>query len=409
MIRVSNLSLFFFLFFYFPANAHYYSESFSKWDINHDQVSGNFNVLEIEATRVLQIEKYQELALQNNLSEKMVFKNYLDDHILVRSQGKNCTLIESSKFTSSKIGFLNIEMNFQCPSNKNIQIINNALFDLVQSHVHISRVYENNEILIEKALFYNDQTIVIENNKIDLEFQFFKNFYNFLKTGISHILNGFDHLLFIIGLLILTQSLRNLLLIITGFTIGHSTTLTLAALQIMVPNSILIESMIGFTIMFIGAEYLVQKTNKYLVVNAFFFLLIISLLISKIILNIDIPSFAMLGLLIFSIGYFALHRSLSRKDSLLIIITILFGLIHGFGFGSYLVTTGINSTNLVTALLGFNLGVEIGQILFVLCLLTIIAVFYQFGFLKIINFLKNSAFILVVSMGFFWFVQRLVS
>jgi hypothetical protein len=117
----------------------------------------------------------------------------------------------------------------------------------------------------------------------------------------------------------------------------------------------------------------------------------------------------MLGLLIFSIGYFALHRSLRRKDSLLIIITILFGLIHGFGFGSYLVTTGINSTNLVTALLGFNLGVEIGQILFVLCLLTIIAVFYQFGFLKIINFLKNSAFILVVSMGFFWFVQRLVS
>ena len=72
MISLRKLSLFFFLFFCFPANAHYYSESFSKWNINDDQVSGSFNVLEIEATRVLQIEKYQELALQNNLSEKIV-------------------------------------------------------------------------------------------------------------------------------------------------------------------------------------------------------------------------------------------------------------------------------------------------------------------------------------------------
>ena len=173
-------------------------------------------------------------------------------------------------------------MNFQCSSNKDIKIINNAFFDLIQSHVHISRVYQNDEILTEKALFFNDQTIEINSEQKELEFSFFKNFYNFLKSGISHILNGYDHLIFIVGLLILIKGIRNLLLIITGFTIGHSITLSLAALEIMSPNGNLVESIIGFTIMFIGAEYLIQKTNKYLVTNIFFTILITSLLILNI-------------------------------------------------------------------------------------------------------------------------------
>ena len=89
-------------------------------------------------------------------------------------------------------------------------------------------------------------------------------------------------------------------------------------------------------------------------------------------------------------------------------ITVLFGLIHGLGFGSYLISTGINSNNMITALLGFNLGVEIGQIIFVLTILSIIWVLLKLRQNKIIELIKNISFIFVTTMGFFWFIQRLV-
>ncbi len=89
-------------------------------------------------------------------------------------------------------------------------------------------------------------------------------------------------------------------------------------------------------------------------------------------------------------------------------ITVLFGMIHGLGFGSYLVSTGINNSNIITALLGFNLGVEIGQIIFVLVILSIVWMLMQLRLNKIIELIKNFSFMLVTTMGFFWFIQRLI-
>ena len=122
----------------------------------------------------------------------------------------------------------------------------------------------------------------------------------------------------------------------------------------------------------------------------------------------NLSSILLLGLLLFSLGYFFLHKSTNNKNSLLIMITVLFGLIHGLGFGSYLISTGINSNNMITALLGFNLGVEIGQIIFVLTILSIIWVLLKLRQNKIIELIKNISFIFVTTMGFFWFIQRLV-
>ena len=205
------------------------------------------------------------------------------------------------------------------------------------------------------------------------------------------------------------QGIRNLLIVITGFTMGHSITLSLAALEIMSPNDVLVESIIGFTIMFIGAEYLIQKTNKYLTANIFFTILITSLLILNIFTSYNLPTILLLGLLIFSVGYFLLHKSVNRKNSLLIIITVLFGMIHGLGFGSYLVSSGISSNNIITALLGFNLGVEIGQIICISASLTIIGILIKLKFNKIVEIIKNVSFMFVTSMGFFWFIQRLIN
>ena len=112
MTRTIKFIFLFSYLFCFSANAHYYSESFSTWEINNNEIIGNFSVLEVESTRILNIEKYRDLAVKENLSEAMVFKKYLEDHVFVLSKNKTCPLKKPFEFSLQKEGFINILMNF---------------------------------------------------------------------------------------------------------------------------------------------------------------------------------------------------------------------------------------------------------------------------------------------------------
>jgi hypothetical protein len=140
------------------------------------------------------------------------------------------------------------------------------------------------------------------------------SFIEFLKLGIGHILNvdAFDHLLFLIALLLGCRKLKTMLLVITGFTVAHSVTLTLAALNWVNVSPRLIEPMIAASIIFVALE-----------------------------------------------NFRSAEKSWRRYA-----LTCGFGLIHGFGFASSLRESGLggNGLEIVRPLLGFNLGVEIGQL-----------------------------------------------
>ena len=151
-------------------------------------------------------------------------------------------------------------------------------------------------------------------------------FWDVLKTymvfGVEHILSGIDHLLFVACLIFIAGTWHRILVTISGFTVAHSITLTLAALdlvQVPVPP---IEATIALSIVFLAREI-----------------------------------------------------ALGRRDTLTwrfpIAVSAGFGLLHGFGFASALSNIGLPQTEIPTALLSFNLGVEIGQIIFVACMLVI--------------------------------------
>ena len=142
---------------------------------------------------------------------------------------------------ASQEGYLNVEIQFHCDSEENIKIINNAMFNLIQGHIHIARVYVDNNLFIEKALFFNDQSLEIKENVN--ENSFIKSFGSFFNTGMNHILSGYDHLLFILGLLLIVSHFKKLILVITGFTIGHSLTLSLAVFDLIQINSRLVEAL----------------------------------------------------------------------------------------------------------------------------------------------------------------------
>jgi hydrogenase/urease accessory protein HupE len=137
----------------------------------------------------------------------------------------------------------------------------------------------------------------------------------YLKLGIEHIWTGVDHLLFVTGLLILAGSMRRVLLAITGFTLAHSITLSLSALDIVRLPSPPVEAAIALSILFLARE-------------------------------IARPSDGIAG----------------RYP---VLVSSSFGLLHGFGFAAALREAGLPRGELATGLFCFNLGVEIGQVLFI--------------------------------------------
>lgn len=188
-------------------------------------------------------------------------------------------------------------------------------------------------------------------------------FITYLILGVEHILVGLDHLLFVACLVYLCNSLRKLLWTITGFTLAHSITLFLAASGIFTIPIPPVEAAIALSIVFLATE--IAKQQPY---------------------------------------------SLTLRYPVL--VSSSFGLLHGFGFASVLSDIGLPTDEKMAALVSFNIGVEIGQLLFISFLFI---VFYGFRLLLqnikqttiTVQTLRWPASYICGSVAMFWFIQRL--
>jgi hypothetical protein len=187
----------------------------------------------------------------------------------------------------------------------------------------------------------------------------------FVWTGIEHIgaapgqwhgatgwklPDGLDHILFLIALMLAGGSLARMLGIVSGFTLGHSVTLALSALHVVRPPARLIEPLIALTIAFVAAQALAGRDG---------------------------------------------HRWR---------VAACFGLIHGFGFATALHQLELPTRELVPALLGYNLGVELGQVAIVLIAAPLILVLQRHRRLRPI---ARGLAALICAAGVYWFFQRL--
>ncbi|NRA24276.1 MAG: HupE/UreJ family protein, partial [Oleispira sp.] len=143
---------------------------------------------------------------------------------------------------------------------------------------------------------------------------------HYFSIGLEHILQGYDHLLFIIGLLLLPLNFRHLVALVSTFTLAHSLTLALSVFNLVRFPAALVEAFIAGSIVYVAVENLWHLRS--------------------------------------SKGKTSQLSPWQRR----MIMTFLFGLIHGFGF-SYLLTEIGLGEQVVGALLYFNLGVEVGQLL----------------------------------------------
>jgi len=176
---------------------------------------------------------------------------------------------------------------------------------------------------------------------------------SFLKLGMNHILTGYDHLLFLLSLLIARQKFKQIATTITAFTIAHSITLTLTVLGI-----------------------------------------------------IDVPSKIVEPAIALSICYVSLENIFRQKVSYRWVITFLFGLIHGMGFADILKAMNLPKSALAVDLTSFNIGIEIIQLSIIVLLLPLLTYLHRSKYSrKAIITISTIAFIL----GGIWLVQRILA
>jgi hydrogenase/urease accessory protein HupE len=182
---------------------------------------------------------------------------------------------------------------------------------------------------------------------------------NYLELGVEHILFGIDHLLFVFGLLLLHRNTKTLILTITAFTVSHSITLALAAFKLFPLPGPPVEALIALSILFLAREIILGSRGQFSLVH-------------------DKPW----------------------------LVAFAFGLIHGFGFAGALGELGLAAGDIPLALLAFNIGVEAGQIAFILAMLGLLK-----G-LRIIFDNRVAAAEVAAAYGIggialYWFVERL--
>jgi hydrogenase/urease accessory protein HupE len=195
----------------------------------------------------------------------------------------------------------------------------------------------------------------------------------FIPAGVEHILIGPDHVLFLVGLLLLGGTLWRLGAIVTAFTIGHSITLSLAALDVYSPPASLVEPLIALTIIVVGAD---------------------NLLVFR--------SARVAGTAQRAAGGPKQRESADLRPWL----AGAFGLIHGFGFAFVLKEFGLPRDALGWSLFSFNVGVEIGQLTIVIVVSGALAALARrsAGWASRVAW---SGSIGVVLAGLYWFAERL--
>ena len=183
----------------------------------------------------------------------------------------------------------------------------------------------------------------------------------YLPLGVDHILLGFDHLCFVLVLLLLIRDVRRLIWSITAFTVAHSITLASASLGWVTAPSGPIEALIAFSIAVVAAEVISVNRGE------------------------DVPG-----------------------SSQPWIIAFAFGLLHGFGFAGALSETGLPADAVPSALLFFNVGVEVGQLIFVGWVLTL-AFLLKRIWPRMISPASTTTAYLVGALAAYWTIDRVVS
>jgi hypothetical protein len=375
--------------------AHTKSTSYSTWRIQGSDVHLSFTVPLVETARLSQPGESQP--------PNALVADYLAGHLTVSAGELPCPLTAPPKPLAATVQFRRFELNFRCPSPRDIRLHSAVFFDLVPSHISLAQIQTGDGRVIQQLFTKDERTVATSGGNDAMRDA---GFPRYVQMGIMHIFTGVDHMSFLLGLVLISRRLRDLVFVVTGFTIGHSATLALAVTGIIRPHAEFIDALVALTIAMIGAENIAVATHRPGVVAGGAGGLLLLMAAASFFGLGGLPSLLLLGAGLFAANYLVLSGHLRDAARLRIIVTVVFGLIHGFGFAADLLEQRLPTGQLFGILLGFNLGVEIGQLTLVLVALGLVALLTRARLALPRPIVVDTLSAGLVGLGMYWFISR---
>jgi hypothetical protein len=337
-----------------PLAAHERSESFSHWNYTAGELSGIITVRAREVTRLtLPGEGYASLT--------GIFAAHAEKSVTAAVDGEPCVSTRAMEALEAEAGYIRLGLHMRCPRGELLDIRVGALFDVAPSHHHF--------IYAESAAGGAREAILTgSSRRLQLELKSSPaqggRFVQFIEMGVVHIATGIDHLAFLLALLVTARNARQMLLIATGFTLGHSLTLTLAVTGLVAANRGAVEALIGLTIALAAAGNLVRSECEGRAAALVVALMTLSVLLLPAAARPDMPAAlaASIALAAASAVWLGGTQAGNTPIGTRFAMAMGFGLIHGLGFASALQDLHLPRNMLASTLAGFNIGVEIGQL-----------------------------------------------
>jgi len=378
------------------AGAHTRSESHSVWEVKG---------LNVDLVMTLPVLEADRIGGDHGPPSDDQIKNYLQEKVYPLDAGHRCALVPPIQTLAAAVGYRKYDFTFKCGHDDNLQIHSGAFFDLVSSHTNFAQV--QNAVTGE----FTEQLFTIDRQTIDVtggEGGHLKSarFVEFIRMGTMHIFTGVDHMSFLLGLVLISRRLRDLVFVVTGFTIGHSLTLALAVTGVLRPHAEYIDALVALTIALIGAENVVAQTQKPAPVASAVGLSLVAMAVLAWMGVGELPSLLLFGAGLFTASYIMISGQLRDAGRLRILITLVFGLIHGFGFAADLLELQLPPDRLAELLLGFNVGVELGQLTLVLGATLLVALLVRLRLSLPRRLVVDVASAFLVGLGVFWFITR---
>lgn len=385
------------------AQAHTKSQSFSSWGVQGSEI---VMVFQVDARRVTLLSALDDTARP---PDELLSLHLMETMEVVQAEAP-CRLDGVPTKLRAADGYRRMEMRFQCPTTgtfDGVSVTNGAFFPVSAQHVHFARARDGNggwrEIIFSDTARTQSFSAIAGGETGSIKGP---AFITYTILGIQHILEGIDHLAFLAALLLLSQNLRQILFVVTGFTIGHSVTLALAALGVISPNVPVIEALIGFTIAFVAAEVLAKGAGQLWRVALVSAAVLGILAFTTLVWGGALSVVVWLGLILFVVCYGRAMGAPGDAERFAPVLTIGFGLVHGAGFANVLNEIGLPTDRLVWALLGFNVGVELGQLFAVAVLGVVWTIAARVLSQEKLRDAARYSATLLLAMGVFWFVDR---
>ncbi len=383
------------------AAAHQRSISYSTWELHGRAAQVTVRLTELDLS-------WLPWTSRPGHSKDEAVGDYLVEHLALLAGGTPCAVSHPPRRLPAPSGKAIYSWGIDCPPSGALAIRSDILLDLVPSHLHFARVRADGSHPLERVLSEGERVWQIETagGAGAASPPRGTSLLSYLAMGVGHIWTGYDHLAFLLALLLFRSTLAEVARVVTGFTLAHSLTLALATLGYLRPDSAPIEALIGLSIALVAVENLWLLAGR----NRLLPWILAGVLACLAGIAFDgvgrVPGLTLGGLALFTLCYFGLLENVSRPGRLRWFVAFIFGLVHGFGFAGVLAEARLPADRLAHALLGFNLGVEVGQLAVVLAAWPVLLLAARADRGRAQGAIFETGSAAVLALGLFWFVTR---